>query len=58
MAVSGMLLDLAAPGQLRSLARLEHGRTIPLADIGSTTRSTPSISVNNQARSEDLTASR
>jgi hypothetical protein len=29
-----VLLELAAPDQLRSLAGLEHGRTIPLADIG------------------------
>jgi putative ABC transport system substrate-binding protein len=29
-----VLLDCAAPGQLRLLAGPEHGRTIPLADIG------------------------
>ena len=28
-----MLLVLGAPGQLRSLAGQEHGRTIPLADM-------------------------
>jgi len=30
----GVLLVFGAPSQLRSLARQEHGRTIPLADIG------------------------
>src|SRR3974390_2608990 len=29
----GVLLVFGAPSQLRSLAGLEHGRTIPLADI-------------------------
>jgi len=29
-----VLLVFGAPSQLRSLAGLEHGRTIPLADIG------------------------
>jgi hypothetical protein len=28
-----VLLDAGAPGQLLALAGLEHGRTIPLADI-------------------------
>jgi hypothetical protein len=30
----GMLLVVGAPGQLQSLPGQEHGRTIPLADIG------------------------
>ena len=29
----GVLLDFGAPGQLRLLAGLEHGRTIPLPDL-------------------------
>ena len=30
----GVLLVFGAPGQLKTLAGQEHGRTIPLADIG------------------------
>jgi hypothetical protein len=29
-----VLLVFGAPGQLKTLAGLEHGRTIPLADYG------------------------
>jgi hypothetical protein len=29
-----VLLVFGAPGQLKTLAGQEHGRTIPLADIG------------------------
>ncbi|TYO60942.1 hypothetical protein FXV83_40785 [Bradyrhizobium hipponense] len=35
----GVLLDLSAPCQLLALAGLEHGRTIPLADVLSRWRS-------------------
>jgi hypothetical protein len=31
----GVLLGFGAPSQLRLLAGQEHGRTIPLADVGS-----------------------
>ncbi len=33
----GVLLVFGAPGQLKTLAGREHGRTIPLADITFTT---------------------
>jgi hypothetical protein len=37
----GVLLVFGAPGQLKTLAGQEHGRTIPLADIGRSERGQP-----------------
>src|SRR5262249_44916895 len=44
----GVLLGFGAPSQLRLLAGQEHGRTIPLADIGS---SLPTIECETIGRS-------